>query len=154
VRAEVEDLYQSVNKGRDATKLAFRGLPSDDAMLRRRWLQFMMGKWKGEYVAAHPCGNPGHFAPVHEQVPVPGLGADTLGRIGDVVGNFGAACHTGGQHPHRSQCDHAPSHALTAGNSSSQSSGASSSALGKRPKSPPVCRKTMRSPKTCGFFFS
>ena len=111
VRAEIEDLHQSVNKGRDATKIAFRGLPSDDAMLRRMWLQFMMGKWKEEYVAAHPCENPGHFAPVHEQVPVPGLGAGPLGRIGDVVGNPGAARHTGGQHQHRIQCDHAPSHA-------------------------------------------
>ena len=50
VRAEIEDLHRTVDEGQGATQITFRGLPSDDAMLRRLWLQFMMGKWKEEYV--------------------------------------------------------------------------------------------------------
>lgn len=49
VRVEIEDLHQAVGKGGGATKITFRGLPSDDAMLRRMWLQYMMAKWKEEY---------------------------------------------------------------------------------------------------------
>lgn len=50
VRAEIEDLHRTVEEGKGATGIAFRGLPSDDAMLRRAWLQFMMDKWKQEYL--------------------------------------------------------------------------------------------------------
>lgn len=50
VRAEIEDLHRTVEEGKRATRITFRGLPSDDAMLRRAWLQFMMGKWKQEYL--------------------------------------------------------------------------------------------------------
>ena len=50
VRAEIGDLHRTVDEGQGATRITFRGLPSDDAMLRRLWLQFMMGKWKEEYV--------------------------------------------------------------------------------------------------------
>ncbi|MFZ7125655.1 MAG: hypothetical protein ACOWWM_05815, partial [Desulfobacterales bacterium] len=49
VRAEIEALRRAVNEAKGATKITFRGLPSDDAMLRRIRLQFMMGKWKEAY---------------------------------------------------------------------------------------------------------
>lgn len=50
VRAEINELHQTIGKSRGSTKISFRGLPSDDAMLHRMWLKFMMGKWKDEYV--------------------------------------------------------------------------------------------------------
>ncbi|NLC71423.1 MAG: hypothetical protein GX751_08715 [Desulfuromonadaceae bacterium] len=49
IRAEIDNLRQYVGSGDRASRISFRGLPTDDAMIRRIRLQFMMEKWKEAY---------------------------------------------------------------------------------------------------------
>ena len=49
IRAEIEDLGRRIRSGKGATRIALRGLPSDDAVIRRQRLQFMLGKWNEAY---------------------------------------------------------------------------------------------------------
>ncbi|MBN1141838.1 MAG: hypothetical protein JXB25_08630 [Deltaproteobacteria bacterium] len=49
VRAEVGDLRQHLGSGPGASRISFRGLATDDAMIRRLRLRFMMEKWKEAY---------------------------------------------------------------------------------------------------------
>ena len=49
IRAEVADLQESIRSGGHDTRITFKGLPSDDAVLQRLEMQFMMDKWKEKY---------------------------------------------------------------------------------------------------------
>lgn len=50
IRAEVGDLGKMIRKERLDTTIVFQGLPTDDAMLQRYEMQFMMDKWKELYI--------------------------------------------------------------------------------------------------------
>jgi hypothetical protein len=49
IRAEVADLQKSIRSGGQDTRIAFKGLPTDDAVLQHLEMQFMMDKWKEKY---------------------------------------------------------------------------------------------------------
>lgn len=49
IRAEIDDLHRSLPSGDAGSRITFRGLPTDDAVIRRLRLQFMMAKWKEAY---------------------------------------------------------------------------------------------------------
>jgi len=49
IRAEVADLQKSIRSGGHDTRITFKGLPSDDAVLQRLEMHFMMDKWKEKY---------------------------------------------------------------------------------------------------------
>lgn len=49
IRAEIDDLPPHMGTGANTTRIKFRGLPTDDAVIRQTNLQFMMNRWKEAY---------------------------------------------------------------------------------------------------------
>lgn len=49
IRAEIDDLGGYIKSEGKATRITFRGLPTDDAVIRRQRLQFMLDKWSEAY---------------------------------------------------------------------------------------------------------
>jgi len=49
LRAEIADLGETLAGNDNDTRVSFHGLPTDDVMLKRIRLQFMMAKWKEAY---------------------------------------------------------------------------------------------------------